>query len=254
MLKRLDLRRRARAGAIHLLISAAVAALAAILVFGVWYPGDFRLMAGGQGLFILVVSVDVVLGPLLTFAVFDVTKGWKHLRRDLAVIAILQASALAYGVHTVYEVRPVAMVFEVDRLRLVAMQDVYLEELSQAAPEYRRLPLTGPWLLGARATRTPAEKTEALLLGLKGFDTGQRPPFWQPYAMSVPAALAKSRPLSELTAHYPTHADAVRTQLRAMKADEATGRFLPVIARGDWVAILDASGSVLGYLPYEGFF
>jgi hypothetical protein len=39
-----------------------------------------------------------------------------------------------------------------------------------------------------------------------------------------------------------------------MKADESTGRFLPAMARGDWVAVLDPAGTVLGYLPYDGFF
>ena len=75
MPKRLDLRPRAYAAGIHLLISAAIAGLAAILVFVVWYPGPFRNMAGGRDLFLLVTSVDVVLGPLLTFAVFNRAKG-----------------------------------------------------------------------------------------------------------------------------------------------------------------------------------
>ena len=46
MLERLDLRRRARAAGLHLLISAAVAALAAALVFGLWYPGLLSLGVG----------------------------------------------------------------------------------------------------------------------------------------------------------------------------------------------------------------
>ncbi len=62
-------------GGLHFLISAAVAAVAAVLVFCVWYPGPFRLMAGGRDLFLLVTSVDVVIGPLLTFAVFNRAKG-----------------------------------------------------------------------------------------------------------------------------------------------------------------------------------
>mgnify|MGYP002144062886 CR=1 FL=1 len=39
-----------------------MAALAAGLVFGLWYPGAYRLMSGGRELFLLVTSVDVVLG------------------------------------------------------------------------------------------------------------------------------------------------------------------------------------------------
>ena len=97
MLNRLDLGRRSRAAGWHLLISAAVAALAAALVFGLWYPGAYRHLSGGRGLFILVVTVDVILGPLLTFAVFNLKKGWPHLRRDLAIIGVIQLAGLAYG-------------------------------------------------------------------------------------------------------------------------------------------------------------
>src|SRR5664279_5232927 len=92
-----DLPSRAKAAAIHLLVSAAVALLAALLVFAVWYPGAFRELAGGRGLFLLVTSVDVVLGPVLTFAVFNRAKGRRHLTWDLAVIASLQFAALVYG-------------------------------------------------------------------------------------------------------------------------------------------------------------
>ena len=118
-------RERFAAAGIHLAISALIALAAAALVFGLWFPGLYRLMSGGQSLFVLVVSVDVVLGPLLTLAVFDRTrKSIRHLRMDLLVIALLQTAALGYGLHTVMAVRPVALVFEVDRFRVVTAADV----------------------------------------------------------------------------------------------------------------------------------
>jgi hypothetical protein len=251
---RLDLKARARAAGIHLLISLGVAALAAVLVFGLWYPEDFRLLAGGRDLFILVISVDVIIGPLLTFAVFNRAKGSRHLRRDLAVIGVLQAAALAYGMHTVYIVRPVAMVFEVDRFRLINADSVRAEELPEAPPAYRTLPLTGPWLLGARRPGAGAEHNDALFTGAAGVDVSQRPRFWQPYDDAKPRALARSRPIAALTGHYAARAPELRRRLAEMHADEATSRFLPAMARGEWVAVLNASGAVLGYLPVDGFF
>lgn len=255
MLQYLALGQRARAAGWHLLISTIVAAVAAALVFGVWYPGAYRLLSGGRDLFFLVSGVDVVLGPLLTFTVFNVKKDWPHLRRDLAVIGLLQATALIYGLHTVYVVRPVATVFEVDRFRVITAGDVYLPELPKARWEYRSLPLTGPWLLGVRAAATTDERNDALFKGLSGVDTGQRPIFWQSYPDSMGAAVAKSRPVRELLAHYPARAADFRADLAEMKADEATARFLPLMARGgDWVMVLDASGTVLGPLLADGFF
>lgn len=253
-MKSWDVRTRARAAGIHLLISLAVAAIAAILVFAVWYPGPFRWLAGGRDLFLLVMSVDVVIGPLLTFAVFNRAKGVRHLRRDLGVIGVLQAAALAYGLHTVYIVRPVAMVFEVDRFRLINADAVHLPELPQAPPAYRTLPLTGPWLLAARRPESVAEHNEALFSGAAGLDVAQRPLFWQDYEIARPRALTRSRPITALIAHYDVRVPDLRGRLAEMHADPASARFLPAMARGEWVAVLSAEGKVLGYLPVDGFF
>jgi len=254
MLERLNLRRRTRAAGFHLLICAVVAALAAALVFGLWYPGLYRAVSGGRDLFLLVVGVDVILGPMLTFAVFNLDKGWKHLRRDLIVIGMIQAAALVYGLHTVYVVRPIAMAFEVDRFRVIVAADVYEPELPKALHEYRVLPLTGPWLLDTRAPKGGEEHTDAIFMGLQGIDRANRPVFWRPYAESVPEVLSKSRPVSVLLEYYSARAAELRDGLVAMKANEATARFLPLRARGDWVIVLDGRGAVLGSLKADGFF
>lgn len=244
---------RLRAAGVHLLVSAAVAALAAALVFGVWYPGDLRHMAGGRGLFFLVVSVDVVLGPLLTLVVFDVAKGWPHLRRDLAVIALLQLAGLVYGLHTVYEVRPVAIAFEFTRFRVVSAGDVVEEELPKARPDFRRLPLTGPWTLAVRPAEAGPERNDAIFMALKGVDTSQRPGFWRPYTEARSEALAAARPLMTLLDREAGRRAEFQQILAQAGVNVAEARFLPVMARGDWVAVLDAAGNIATYLPADGF-
>ncbi len=252
--RQIDWRSKARAAAIHLVFSVALAVACALLVFGLWYPGQFRQLAGGRELFLLVTSIDVIMGPVLTLAVFDRSKSKTHLAIDLTVVVALQMGALAYGLYTVFVARPVAMVFEVDRLRLITAFDVHLPELASAPKEFRELPLRGPWLLGARSPSTPAEHTDALFMGLKGIDTGSRPIFWQPYGASKARALAKSRPIEDLIAKYPQRAADIRQRLAALGAEESSARFLPTQARGDWSAVLDRTGGVLGYLPVDGFF
>jgi hypothetical protein len=248
--------RRARAAGIHLLISCLVAALAAALVFGVWYPGIHRVLAGGRELFLLVVTVDVILGPLLTLAVFDVRKPMRELRRDLIVIVLVQLAALAYGLYTVYVARPVAVVFEVDRFRVVVANQVHLPDMPTARKEYQQLPLTGPWLLGTRTPEPGAEHTDALFLALQeGVDRGHRPRFWQPYAQSVPDVMKKKRPLALLLARHPKIADDTRRALKRLGMTEAETGFLPIMGRGgDCVAIIDATGQPRHYVHVDGFF
>lgn len=255
MLNRLDLGQRARAAGWHLLISASVAALAAALVFGLWYPGAYRHLSGGRGLFILVVTVDVILGPLLTFAVFNLKKGWPHLRRDLAIIGVIQMAGLVYGLHTVYVVRPVATVFETDRFRVVTAAEVHEPELPKALPEYRSLPLTGPWLLTARRPEAGPERNDVLMMSLeKGIDVSQRPSFWLPYEKGRAAALERARPVELLIKQYEARAAEFRAELAAANVPESEARFLPVMARGDWVAILDAKGHIATFIAADGFF
>ncbi len=100
---------RLRAAAIHLLGSVLVAGIAAFLVFGLWFPGPFLTIAGGAKLFLLVMTVDVISGPALTFVIASAGKPRSEFARDLAVIAVLQLGALGYGLYTMAAARPVAV-------------------------------------------------------------------------------------------------------------------------------------------------
>ena len=57
---------RLRAGLLQLSLSAAIAALVFIPTYFTWYPGVLYENAGGRDLVLLIVSVDLTLGPLIT--------------------------------------------------------------------------------------------------------------------------------------------------------------------------------------------
>ncbi|HVY07428.1 MAG TPA: pilus assembly protein, partial [Burkholderiales bacterium] len=143
-------RSRLRAGGIHFCISAAIALLAALFVFVFWYPYPFRELSGGRELFLILVSVDVILGPLITVAIFNRAKPLRELKRDLAMVGLLQLVALAYGMWTVFVARPVYVVFEYDRFRVVHAIEVPDSLLPKAPPALRSLPLFGTRVLALR--------------------------------------------------------------------------------------------------------
>lgn len=247
-----NLRFRLLAAGGHVAASALIAAAVAAVTLGLWYPGAIGDMAGGRKLFFLILGVDVVMGPLLTLIVFDRRKPRRELVRDLAVIAALQLGALGYGLYTLYVARPVALVHEPGRFRVVTAHEVQADDLPNARPEYRRLSLTGPWVIGTRLTRSD-ERLESLELALKGFDVGQRPSRWQPYPESRATILAESKPVSELLARHAARAEALRAALAASRLSVESARYLPVVARGDWVVLLDAEGHIAGYAAFDGF-
>lgn len=252
-LARLHLRSRTRAALIHLGLSTAVAALAGLLVFGFWYPAPFSEISGGRELFLIVVAVDVVLGPIITFAIFNRHKPWSELRRDLAIVVLLQLIGLAYGLNTAAEVRPVIVALEGTRLRVVRTIDLHGSDLTMAPPELRRLPL---WGIRYVATRPPAasEKSQALDMGLAGIDIGMRPEFWLPLSAAGAAMAKAGQPLGSLRKLYPNRASELDAAIAASGRPADTLRYLPILARRtDWIALVATDGSIVGFAPFDGF-
>lgn len=63
-----------KACSLHLLISVLIGLLAAFFVFSTWYPAPYAQLSGGLKLFFMILGVDIILGPLLTFIVFNPKK------------------------------------------------------------------------------------------------------------------------------------------------------------------------------------
>ncbi len=113
---------RLRASGIHLGICLAIAALAAAQIFLVWYPNPIQIAMGANQLFWLILGIDIVLGPLLTFVVFNPNK--KSLKLDLSVIALVQLAALGYGMHAMYQGKAAYITFNKDRFAFASVNEV----------------------------------------------------------------------------------------------------------------------------------
>lgn len=247
---------RLRATLVHAAISATVAACAAALVFWVWYPWPYSVLAGGTGLFFLITGVDVVVGPLITLTVFDTSKGWPVLRRDLAVVAALQLGALLYGLNVMFEARPVALAMEAERFRVVRAVDVALDELPIAVPQLRTLPLTGPVLLRAEPPTTADAQLEAIDRAFAGQDIGTRPKFWRTWdATADRLAMQASKPLNQLVRPDSPRRAELLAQVAQTGLSPEQVNFLPLVAHfADWVVLIDArNGKVIGFAPFDGY-
>ena len=99
-----------KATAIHLLFSLVVFVVLAYLIVFHWYPVPYFGVDGGWQGIRLIALVDMVLGPLITFLIFDLSKSRRAIVFDIAVIFIFQIGALIYGINAAYSQRPVAIV------------------------------------------------------------------------------------------------------------------------------------------------
>lgn len=190
---------RIKAFAIHLLISALIALLAAGLVFFIWYPAPLHTAAGVTHIFLMLLAIDVILGPSLTLLVYK--PGRKTLIMDLTVIACLQLAALVYGLHTVADGRPAWLVFAKDRFEMVRVPDIDDRQLHKAPAQYQSPPWLGPqWAIAI----TPSDseiKNDILFESVAGGpDIAQRPNLYQPLAQHSDSIRARIQPLAALEA------------------------------------------------------
>lgn len=247
-------RRRSCAAGLHLLLTGSMLLIVLVWVVSRWYPVSYRQLSGGWSLLVIVLSVDLCLGPLLTWAVFDVRKSRMSLWRDLSAVGLLQMAALLYGLSVVAESRPVALVFAVDRFTLVAAGDVRMQELPFSPPDVRHVSWRGPTLFATRESR-PDEVLDSVSLASQGYDLAQRPGYWQPYEQHSIKAWARARPIADLWSRHGMNRDAFCHQFRNVSCEAATAsRYLPLEAKaGDGAILLNAGGGVLGVVSLSGF-
>lgn len=250
----MNMRARIKAGALHLGASASIAVTVAVTVFALWYPWPFRDISGGRELFLMIVAIDVIIGPLLTSLVFDTRKEVAALVRDVGVIVVLQLVALAYGAYTMALARPAVVALEGDRLRVVRAIDLSDVDLSRAPAGLRRLSWTGPIFVSTRSP-TSQEKADTVLRALAGEDIGMRPEFWLPAEQAAAGMARAARPLSALVSRQPAHASVLMATAAAAGAAIDELGFLPIVARRtDWTAVLRLNdGHIVGYVPVDGF-
>ncbi len=247
-----------RAGALHLVGSLLVAALAAALVFGLWYPHPFREMVGGTELFLLVIIIDVVCGPLLTAVIYNPAKPQKTLFLDLSFVILIQLVALIYGLMTVVQARPIYGVFEVDRFRVVTVADVEDADWATAKAPWNEKPWSGPVLITVRDTVGGREQLEVIELALRGKDVSLRPDFWKAWDAQTPGKiLMRAKNLTDLRKRLNNSQQALldAAVLRSGLPAERL-RSLPMTSfrTKDWIALIDSqTAKPVAYAPVDGF-
>lgn len=251
----LRFRAAAWAAGVHLLCSLSVAALAGALVFGLWYPYPYRELAGGRELFLLIIAVDVVCGPLLTMVLYNPAKPRAELWRDLGLVVVIQLAALGYGLHVVWQARPVYLVQEIDRFKVITAQELLDESVAKLPAALRPRWLAGPITVAIREPKDTAERNKVLFESVQGGrDYAERAEFYLPYeGAAALKALQRAKPLAVFLEKQPSQRNAAADLAASKGLDMAQLVYLPVVGRQDWVAVLDPQAQIQGFLKGDGF-
>lgn len=210
----------------HLVISFIVASLSLYLVFFVWYPAPFDVALGVGHIILIMLAIDVTLGPLLTLVLAK--EGKKGLKFDLAVIAIMQLSALFYGLYSVEKGRPVWVAFDHNRFELVQKYMINREKDKNMAtpPAYQKEGFSSPPWVSVRAPKNREEQDDWMFYELEtGTSPAMRPALYAPLIENMDRVLKEKLPLSDLNQFN----DKSMVELMLAKYPNADG-FLPMRA------------------------
>lgn len=246
---------RVTAAAYHLLLSVAVTLVIAWLVFFVWFPDPLWRTSGGLGLFGLVVVCDLVLGPLFTLIISNPSKRRREWCIDLSIVAVIQLAALSYGVWSVWQARPIYIVFERDLYRVVRTVDIPESLMSDIPAQYRKFPLWGPEYLSLRGFTGLQEQMATTTAEIEGLPMSAQPKFWIPYEPSSIKGGATGKPVTRFVEKFPEFRSDVDALLlsNGINADEVF--FYPFVDKTSYwtVFIRRSDGLPVGFLPVDPY-
>lgn len=245
---------RYRAASTHLAISATIASVVLLIMLFVWYPPPLFIAMGGQQLAMLIVGVDIVLGPLITLIIFDTRK--KGLVFDLAIVVAIQIGALGYGVNTMFVARPAFIVFTGQEFSVVSAVDIEEKWRDKTKFDtFRHLSLTGPVLVATEPPTDPKEISDIAFTTPFGMGIQHYTNTYVPYADKRWQVLKECRPLTDLELESQDR-ERLEKYLQQSIRNADKLRFLPVTGinkaltaiidagSGDLVEILDINPSV----------
>lgn len=239
----------------HAIISLGIVSIAAGFVFGLLYPPPYQAILGVGAVFLLLLSVDVVCGPLLTLVLANPAKSLRERWLDFSLIGAVQMAALLYGLYSVWAARPVVLAFEVDRLVIVTANEVQTEQLPQALAGLQELPWWGVLQVGTRQARGSDEFFDSINQSMSGIPPAARPAWWLPWASAQMAMAERAKPIDDLIKRSPQAASALKAAVAATQVPSAQLRYIPLTSsrNKEWIVLLNTHNQIVGHVPVDGF-
>lgn len=248
------MRFRLKAFGLHLLSSATVLTIVLVTLYFGWYKWPGWYTTDVPKVVMVMIGLDVVLGPLLTFIIANSLKPRRELVRDIAIIATVQLCALIYGTVSLWSGRPLYYAFSENVLQLVQAYDINADEAALAekqnpafSPHWYSLPR---WIWAPLPTDA-AERGKIVGAALSGGDDViAMPRYFKPWDQGVPALRAQLKKIDDVPYFSPKEKKVLKERVHA--AGFATDQLnaMPLSGRGPpLLAIFDPTS-----LKLEGLF
>jgi hypothetical protein len=229
---------------LHLLSSAAVLTLILGSLYFGWYRWPGWYLTDVTRVIVIMVCVDVVLGPTLTLIIANQKKSRRVLARDIGIIVAVQLCALTYGSVSLWSGRPLYYAFSENVLQLVQAYDIDAQEAKLGrdqnpalAPHWYSLPR---WIW-APLPQDPEERKkifEAAISG--GDDVISMPRYFKRWEEGLPALRSQLKRVDDVAYFAKTEKKTLKDKMKAAGLADNQMNTMPLTGRGHpLLAVID---------------
>jgi hypothetical protein len=226
---------------LHLLSSATVLTLILGGLYFGWYRWPGWYLTDVKRVILIMVSVDVILGPTLTLIIANQKKSRRVLARDVGIIVLVQLCALTYGCLQLWGGRPLYYAYSEGVLQLVQAYDIDANEAKLGreqnpalAPHWYSLPR---WIW-APLPQDPEASEKIVMAAISGGDDiTSMPRYFKPWEDGAQSLRSQLKKVDNVTYFAKSEKKMLKEQMKAAgfpddKLDTMplTGRSHPLLA------------------------
>jgi hypothetical protein len=230
------MRFRLKAFLLHLLSSATILTLILGSLYFGWYRWPGWYLADVTRVILVMVCVDVVLGPTLTLIIANQKKSRRELTRDIGIIVAVQLCALTYGSASLWNGRPLYYAFSENVLQLVQAYDINAKEAALGrqlnpalAPHWYSLPR---WVW-APLPQDPDEQRKIFESAISGGDDViSMPRYFKRWEDGVPSLRGQLKKVDDVPYFAKSEKRKLRDKMKAAGIADDQQKTMPLTGRG----------------------
>jgi hypothetical protein len=242
------MRFRLKAFGLHLLWSSVTLVLVLGTLYFGWYRWPGWYLANVLPVVVVMAAVDLAVGPLLTFIVARASKPRRELRRDIAIIVLVQLVALTYGTVSLWNGRPLYYAYSEGVLQLVQAYDIDAGESARARE--RELDLAPHWYslprwIWAPLPQDPNESNRIVQSAIAGgADVISMPRYFKPWELGLPELRQQLKKIDDLRYFSDADKAVLKARMRASGFAPEQSNSMAFTGRGQsLLAIFDPEGA-----------
>src|SRR5258708_4053006 len=230
------MRFRLKAFSLHLVSSATVLTLILGSLYFGWYRWPGWHLTDVKTVVLVMVSVDVVLGPTLTFIIANEKKSRRELTRDIGMIVVVQLCALIYGSVSLWNGRPLYYAFSESVLQLVQSYDIDARDAETGrqqnpalAPHWYSLPR---WIWAPLPQNAEESRKIVVSAVTGGDDVISMPKYFKPWEDGLPSLRNELKKGNDVPYFAKSEKKKLKERMKAAGLPDDQVNTMPLTGRG----------------------